>query len=137
MKSALLFIALILPMLSTWAGLQPLVTINDPSGDDFGAGNLVYPQRADFQAGNLDLLQLKISRDGEGFWFDAIFRNPIRDPVNVPDSVGAESLANFARKGFYQFNLDVYVAVSYTHSDAADDLTRVGLGGGRIIKKKN
>lgn len=109
MKSALLFIALILPMLSTWAGLQPLVTINDPSGDDFGAGNLVYPQRADFQAGNLDLLQLKISRDGEGFWFDAIFKNPIRDPVNVPDSVGAESLANFARKGFYQFNLDVYV----------------------------
>ncbi|WP_431620461.1 hypothetical protein, partial [Enterobacter chengduensis] len=27
-------------------------------------------------------------------------------------------------------------AVSYTHSDAADDLTRVDLGGRRIIKKK-
>ena len=109
MKSSLLFIALVLPMLSAWAGLQPLVTISDPSGDDHGAGALFYPQRADFQAGDLDLLQLKISRDGEGFWFEAMFRNPIRDPVTVPNSVGAESLANFARKGFYQFNLDVYV----------------------------
>jgi hypothetical protein len=27
----------------------------------------------------------------------------------VPGSVGADSLANFARKGFYQFNVDVYV----------------------------
>lgn len=108
MKSALLFIALILP-LSAWAAPQPLITINDPSGDDHGAGTLVYPQRADFQVGNLDMLQLKISRDEEGFWFEAMFKNAIRDPANVPNSVGAESLANFARKGFYQFNLDVYV----------------------------
>lgn len=109
MKSSLLFFALILPMLSAWAGPQILTTISDPSGDDFGAGTLVYPQRADFNTGDLDLLQLKISRDDEGFWFEATFKNPIRDPVNVPNSVGAESLANFARKGFYQFNLDVYV----------------------------
>jgi hypothetical protein len=109
LKSSLLYIALILPIMSTWAGQQPLVTINDPAGDDFGAGKLVYPQRADFQAGDLDLLQFKISRDDEGFWFEATFKSPIRDPVNIPNSVGAESLANFARKGFYQFNLDVYV----------------------------
>jgi C-terminal binding-module, SLH-like, of glucodextranase len=109
MKSTLLFIALILPLLSVWAGPLPLVTISDPPGDDYGAGTLVYPQRADFKTGDLDLLQLKISRDDEGFWFEAMFKNPIRDPVNVPNSVGAESLADFARKGFYQFNLDVYI----------------------------
>ncbi len=109
MKSPLLFIALIWPMLNAWAGQQSLVTISDPSGDDYGAGTLVYPQRADFQAGDLDLLQLKISRDDEGFWFEAMFKNPIRDPGGVPGAVGAESLANFARKGFYQFNIDVYV----------------------------
>jgi hypothetical protein len=108
-KSSLLFIALMLPMLSAWAGQRSLATISDPSGDDFGAGTLVYPQRADFQTGDLDLLQLKISRDEEGFWFEAMFKNPIRDPGAVINSVGAESLANFARKGFYQFNLDVYV----------------------------
>jgi hypothetical protein len=109
MKSALLFVALIIPMLNAWAGLQPLVTISDPSGDDHGAGTLIYPQRADFQAGDLDLLQLKISRDDQGFWFEAMFKNPIRDPGSVINGVGAESLANFARKGFYQFNLDIYV----------------------------
>ena len=109
MKSSLLFIVLILPMLSARAGQPPLVTISDPSADDFGAGALVYPRRSDFQAGDLDLLQLKISRDDKGYWFEATFKNPIRDPANVPNSVGAESLANFARKGFYQFNLDVYV----------------------------
>lgn len=109
MKSALLFVALILPTLSAWAGLQSLVTISDPPGDDHGAGNLVYPQRADFKPGDLDLLQLKISRDDEGFWFEAMFKNTIRDPAGVTDSVSSESLANFARKGFYQFNLDVYI----------------------------
>ena len=31
---------------------------------------------------------------------------------------------------------DIMNAVSYTHSDAADDLTRVDLGGRRVIKKK-
>ena len=109
MKSALLFVALILPMLNAWAGLQPLVTISDPSGDDRGDGTLIYPQRADFKPGDLDLLQLKISRDDEGFWFDAMFRNPIRDPGSSHEAVSSESLANFARKGFYQFNLDIYV----------------------------
>lgn len=109
MKSSLLFIALMMPMLTAWAARQPLVTLIDPPGDDYGAGTLIYPQRADFQTGDLDLLQLKIIRDDEGFWFEAIFKNPIRDPSGVPNSVGAESLANFARKGFYQFNIDVYV----------------------------
>lgn len=98
-----------LPTLSTWGVQQPLATISDPSGDDYGAGTLIYPQRPDFQTGDLDLLQMKISRDENGFWFEAMFKNPIRDPGDVSASTGAESLANFSRKGFYQFNIDVYV----------------------------
>lgn len=113
MKSSLLFIALMLPMPSAWA--QPLVTISDPPGDDYGAGTLTYPQRADFQAGDLDLLQLQISRDQEGFWFEAMFKNAIRDPGGVTNPAGGESLANFARKGFYQFNLDIYVDTDRAH----------------------
>lgn len=109
MKSFLLFVAMMLHMLSAWADPQPLVTIIDPAGDDFGAGTLIYPQRSDFQMGDLDILQLQVRRDKEGFWFEAMFKNPIRDPANVPNAVGAESLSNFARKGFYQFNIDIYV----------------------------
>lgn len=109
MKSFLLFIALMLTVSTTWAGQKTLVTLKDPAGDDNGTGLLIYPQRRDFETGDLDLLQLQISRDEEGFWFEATFKNPIRDPDSVPSSVGADSLANFARKGFYQFNIDIYV----------------------------
>ncbi len=109
MKSSLLFIALLLQALTAGADQQPLATISDPLGDDNGAGTLTYPRRTDFQVGDLDLRQLQISRDEEGFWFAATFKNNIRNPNDVPYTVGAESLANFARKGFYQFNVDIYV----------------------------
>ena len=88
---------------------QSLITINDPEGDDNGAGTLIYPKRDDFHAGDLDLLQMKISRDSKGYWFEAKLKNPIRNPANVVNTVGSDSLADFARKGFYQFNIDVYV----------------------------
>ena len=108
-KTVLLFISLLLSVATAWASQQTLATINDPPSDDYGAGKLIYPQRSDFQTGDLDLLQLKISRDEDGFWFEAMFKNPIRDPAGVPNTTGNESLADFARKGFYQFNIDVYV----------------------------
>ena len=109
MKSAIAFLIYILSILNAWAGQQTLVTLGDPAGDDYGNGELVYPQRSDFSTGDLDLLQLQVSRDDEGFWFEAGFRNPVRKPDNVAVGVGSETLADFARKGFYQFNLDIYV----------------------------
>lgn len=109
MKSFLLFTTLILHMLSAFAEPLPEVTINDPVGDDFGAGSLAYPKRADFQSGDLDFLALQISSNTEGIWFEAKFKNPIRDPAKIPNGVGNETLADFARKGFYQFNLDIYI----------------------------
>lgn len=105
----LLLIALLFTVLVASAGSLPLVTISDPAGDDHGAGTLIYPQRDDFHDGDFDLLQLQVSRDGDGFWFEAMFKNPIRDPDNVQATVGSDSLANFARKGFYQFNIDIYI----------------------------
>lgn len=95
--------------LNVSAGALPVVSISDPAGDDFGDGSLRYPQREDFKTGDLDLLQLQISRDAQGFWFEAVMKNPIRDPANVHATVGGDSLADSARKGFYQFNIDVYV----------------------------
>jgi hypothetical protein len=108
MKAALIFVALLTYTLSIWAA-QPLVSFNDPIGDDNGSGTLSYPQRADYQSGDLDLQQLSISREETGFWFTAKFKNTIHDPRDAPSSIGGESLANFARKGFYQFNVDIYI----------------------------
>ncbi len=109
MKSSFLAAVMTLCAMSAQADTQPLATISDPAGDDFGAGTLIYPQRPDFQAGDLDILQMQIRRDKEGFWFEAAFKNPIHNPRDVFNTVGADSLADFARKGFYQFNIDVYI----------------------------
>lgn len=104
----ILVAALMLPVLSVWAEQQPVASISDASGDDHGSGSLVYPQRADFEDGDLDLLLMQVSRDAEGYWFEAKFRNAIRDPAAAP-AVSGESLTDFARKGFYQFNIDIYI----------------------------
>lgn len=114
MKASLLFVALLSYALNAWAA-QPLANFNDPSGDDNGSGTLIYPQRADYQSGDLDLQQLSISREDAGFWFSVKFKNAIHDPKEALYSSGGESLANFARKGFYQFNIDLYLDTDHVN----------------------
>jgi C-terminal binding-module, SLH-like, of glucodextranase len=108
MKACLL-VGLALLAASVEAAPRVVATIDDPAGDDVGNGSLILPQRNDFESGDLDLVRLQLSRDDEGYWFEATFRNPIRDPGNAFGTVGGEPLSNIARKGFYQFNLDVYI----------------------------
>lgn len=105
----LLLAALLFHALSAWAAERVIATLTDPAGDDNGDGTLVYPQRGDFQPGDLDLTALKISRDGDLYRFEASFRNPVRNPSTAAAEGGAESMADFARLGFYTFNLDIYI----------------------------
>jgi hypothetical protein len=105
----LLLLALVFPVLTAWGAERQVATLNDPAGDDAGNGALVYPQRQDFQPGDLDLLSLRIVRSDDAYRFEAAFRNPIRNPASVAGDVGAEPLSYFARRGFYAFNLDIYI----------------------------
>jgi hypothetical protein len=105
----LLQVILMFVVLNAWSDPLPLATITDPAGDDSGDGTMRYPQRSDFQTGDLDLLQVKISRDHQGYWFEVTLKNPVRDPAGVHATVGGDSLADSVRKGFYQFNIDIYV----------------------------
>lgn len=109
MKPRFLFGLLLFVLVSAQAAPRVIATINDPAGDDNGNGALIHPQRNDFEPGDLDLLQLQVSRDDEGYWFEATFKNPIRNPANAVGTIGNEPLSNLARKGFYQFNLDIYI----------------------------
>ncbi len=104
-----LLLALAFPVLTAGAAERQVAILNDPAGDDQGNGALVYPQRGDFQPGDLDLLSLRIVRAGESYRFEATFKNPIRDPESVAGDVGPEALSHFARRGFYAFNLDIYI----------------------------
>ncbi len=105
----LLLLALAFPVLTAGAAERQVAALTDPSGDDQGNGALIYPQRGDFQPGDLDLLSLRIVRTDDAYRFEATFRNPIRDPASVAGDVGPEALSHFARRGFYAFNLDVYI----------------------------
>jgi hypothetical protein len=105
----LILFCLLFPVLGAWAGEHQVAVLDDPAGDDNGNGTLVYPQRQDIQPGDLDLVSLRIVHHDAAYRFEASFRNPIRNPASVAGDVGPESLAYFARRGFYAFNLDIYI----------------------------
>lgn len=93
---------------------EPVVAFDDPSNDDFGAGAITYPVRGDYLKGDLDLRHFQIERDEQGFWFEAEFSNVIRDPYLAPPGgrrAASESLAAGARRGFYTFNIDIYIDI--------------------------
>jgi hypothetical protein len=109
MTPRLLLLALVFPALTVWVAEHQVAVLTDPAGDDVGDGTLVYPQREGFQRGDLDLVSLRIVRTGDAYRFEATFRNPIRNPESVAGDVGPEPLSYFARRGFYAFNLDIYI----------------------------
>jgi hypothetical protein len=86
-----------------------LIEVDDPAGDDVGAGDLVYPRDNVLVPGDLDLRSLRVIAERDGLRIDATFRNPIRHPSEVKGTgLGSEDLSVFARRGFYAFNLDLY-----------------------------
>jgi hypothetical protein len=104
--------ALILVLAATAAQAakrEPVFTLTDPRGDDHGEGALLYPDRPDFQPGDLDLVELSAWVKGEDTVFEATFANPVRVPERrAVDSTG-EQLSSIARYGFYTLNLDIYI----------------------------
>lgn len=108
MLRTLALLAVLLPALAR-AGDRVVATLADERGDDHGAGTLAYPQRDGFAPGDLDLTTLRIVRTDAGYRFEASFRNAVRDPATVAGAAGPESLDYFARRGFYAFNVDLYL----------------------------
>ncbi len=107
--SVLLPLALLKP-LDVNAQPVPLLSISDPEGDDVGDGSLAYPRDSAFTAGDLDLRSLRVFADGPNLRFEATMRNNIRHPGTARGpGMGSEDLSVFARRGFYAFNLDIYV----------------------------
>lgn len=108
MKKILLAAAL-LP-LAVAAQPAALLSIDDPEGDDAGSGALVYPSDIAYTPGDLDLRSLRAFADKGGVRFEATFRNPVRNPAGVhPPGPSSEDLSAYARRGFYEFNLDLYI----------------------------
>jgi hypothetical protein len=110
MKTLTLTAALLLLPLTALAQPAPLLTITDPEGDDVGDGSITYPRSSAFAPGDLDLRMLRVFAEGKDLRFEATLRNPIRNPASVhAPGMGSEDLSVFARRGFYAFNLDIYI----------------------------
>ncbi|MFO1285675.1 MAG: glucodextranase DOMON-like domain-containing protein [Rubrivivax sp.] len=117
MKTRFLAAALCLTVVSLAAPLpapaqpqQPLLQLADAAGDDNGDGTLVPPREPIVEPGDLDLRTLRVFDEGERLRFEATFANVVRDPAQVKSGLlGNEDLSLFARRGFYAFNLDIYL----------------------------
>jgi len=107
MKKPLLTLSLLIA--SYWASAADQFEIQDPAGDDFGSGELIYPNRADMRLGDLDIIEFSAENESNGTWFTARFRNPIRGPKSEVTEVGQVPVSRLARHGFYTLNIDVYI----------------------------
>jgi len=88
---------------------QPIFTLADPKGDDYGDGTLQYPLRTDMQPGDLDLVRFAASAQAGGTLFEVTFARSVRvPPRRTIDPVGT-TLDKIAKLGFYTFNIDVYI----------------------------
>jgi hypothetical protein len=73
------------------AGAAPLFSIEDPKGDDHGAGGLLYPNREDMHPGDLDLVRLEAERGEDGTWFTVELAQDVQDPRGRVTQLGQTS----------------------------------------------
>lgn len=129
MNLRLLALAALLPTTLAAHSATLLVHHSDPAGDDHGDGRLIYPRETIYEAGDLDLRSLRISEDGDQLVFEITLNQPVRHPSSVKSgTLGGEDLSVFARRGFYAFNLDIYLDTD-RRNGSGQQTTLPGRGG--------
>ncbi len=103
------FFLLIFALTATSVSSKEIFVLDDPRGDDFGAGDLVYPNDGWIEIGSLDLVSFRAYDGNDGTWFRARLARPIASPKGLSTYLGKEPLTSLARHGFYTFNIDVYI----------------------------
>lgn len=97
------------PGMARGAGGDVIFTLSDPRGDDHGDGSLVYPRRDDLAPGDLDVVSFAARREADGTAFEVTFARRIQGTNRRTIDVGGGNLDEYARYGFYTFNVDVYI----------------------------
>ena len=100
---------LLLGAVGSAAAAEPLFVLDDPKGDDWGSGVLIYPDRDDMERGDLDLARFSAEQRSDGVWFIVEMAQPVRSPVGRVTELGQTAIDRLARNGFYTFNVDIYV----------------------------
>jgi carbohydrate-binding DOMON domain-containing protein len=70
----------------------PVLTIDDPEGDDHGPGSYLYPSDSVFQAKTYDLRQFAVSEDEANLIFRFSFYGPLNNNWGAPNGMGIHTL---------------------------------------------
>ncbi len=95
--------------LGAFAGDDVLFSVEDPRGDDFGAGAILYPANGDYAKGDLDLVRFEAKADRKGTLFRVVFANKVRTVGTRTSRDSPEPLSNFLRHDFFNLNVDIYI----------------------------
>jgi hypothetical protein len=106
---AFFFLALFLCIVPVTQAYNYIFQISDPYNDDYGDGSLAYPVRSDLRAGDLDLRSFAAWKQGDGTVFQATFARHIESPGYITIDASGTLLSQYARFGFYTFNIDLYI----------------------------
>jgi hypothetical protein len=92
----------------------PILSIEDPSGDDHGPGTYTYPTDAVFLPGVFDLLRFEVAEAADSLVFTFAFRGPLENPWK-------------SGVGLSLPTIDVYI----------DEDGKVGTGAGALLEGRN
>jgi hypothetical protein len=70
----------------------PVVTIDDPTGDDFGPGSYTYPSDAVFQPGAFDATEFSVAYDEENIVFRLTLEGPLQNVWDSPNGVSVQTI---------------------------------------------
>ena len=76
MKKIYTFLFLIILLQIIYADI--LFELEDPSGDDYGAGNIIYPEHPMFEKGIFDIVSFKVSLEKDYYIFSLTFAKKIK-----------------------------------------------------------
>ncbi len=70
----------------------PILTVADPTGDDYGPGSYKYPLDKVFAAGAYDLTEFAVSEDDNNLIFRFTFAGPLNNDWGAPNGMGIHTL---------------------------------------------
>jgi alpha-amylase/alpha-mannosidase (GH57 family) len=70
----------------------PVLTIDDPAGDDHGPGSYEYPQDAVFGDGAFDIVEFAVAEDDNNLIFRFTFAGPLNNDWGAPNGMGIHTL---------------------------------------------
>jgi carbohydrate-binding DOMON domain-containing protein len=88
------------------ARAPPVVSFEDPAGDDTGSGSYSYPTGGDFRAGDFDLRRFEVRVEGDVAVLEVTLEEPVREPASLHRT--SDTPAQLDNRIYLQ-NIDIYV----------------------------